>query len=160
MCVWQSQACGGISKFTGVAGWEAFAKLGRLRARTPVAMAPVRKLHRVSMVAPFISRPLKPSSCNEGPSRSNRLRARLAMYLLREMQTRLCEPARPVIAGLRQRNLTMPNRKAIAVSEAKLNDTHRGRRLPKRNRRLFRRASHDLAQTCRRFVGSLYNKSR
>src|SRR5216684_5475791 len=52
MCVWQSQACGGISKFTGVAGWEAFAKLGRLRARTPVAMTPVRKLRRVSMVAP------------------------------------------------------------------------------------------------------------
>ncbi len=82
------------------------------------------------------------------------------MYLLREMQTRLCEPARPGIAGLRQPHLIMPNRKGIAVSEAKVNDTHGGRRLPKRNRRLLRRASHDPAQTCRPFVGSLYNKSR
>jgi hypothetical protein len=47
--VWQSQACAGTSKFTGVDGCDAFEKLFSARNRTPVASAPVTKLRRVSI---------------------------------------------------------------------------------------------------------------
>src|SRR5439155_21857931 len=49
MCVWQSQAPVGTSKFTGVAGWDALAWLLRGRKRTPMASAPTRMARRVSM---------------------------------------------------------------------------------------------------------------
>src|SRR5712692_6387638 len=52
MCVWQSQAPAGTSKFTGVAGCEALARLGRARMTAPATIAPTRTSRRVSMVPP------------------------------------------------------------------------------------------------------------
>src|SRR5215831_4607882 len=49
MCVWQSQAPAGTSKFTGVAGWDALAWLVRACRIAPVASAPTRMARRVSM---------------------------------------------------------------------------------------------------------------
>src|SRR2546426_2093720 len=49
MCVWQSQAPAGTSKFTGVAGWAALARLVRVRMMAPAATAPIRISRRVSM---------------------------------------------------------------------------------------------------------------
>src|SRR5579872_930656 len=49
MCVWQSQAPAGMSKFTGIAGCEAFAKPVRARSNSPAAVAFESRLRRVSM---------------------------------------------------------------------------------------------------------------
>src|SRR6266851_5126091 len=49
MWVWQSHAPAGTSKFTGVAGWEALAKVDRMCMVAPAAIAPIRSLRRVSM---------------------------------------------------------------------------------------------------------------
>src|SRR3989441_147317 len=49
MCVWQSQAPAGTSKFTGVAGWAAFARLVRVGRMAPAANAPIRISRRVRM---------------------------------------------------------------------------------------------------------------
>src|SRR5258708_38122507 len=49
ICVWQSQAPAGTSKFTGVAGCEAFARTVRVRIMTPAAIAPIRTSRRVGM---------------------------------------------------------------------------------------------------------------
>ena len=49
MCVWQSQAPAGTAKVTGVAGWDAVARLVRGRRMRPVASAPTRSVRRVSM---------------------------------------------------------------------------------------------------------------
>src|SRR5579864_1816456 len=57
MCVWQSQAPAGTSKFTVADGCEALAKLVRVRMEIPAAIAPSRTSRRVSMdssrVPPF-----------------------------------------------------------------------------------------------------------
>src|SRR5262245_23695479 len=49
MCVWQSQAPAGTSKFTDVAGWDAFAWLVRVCRMAPVASVPTSMARRVSM---------------------------------------------------------------------------------------------------------------
>src|SRR5215510_3535993 len=49
MCVWQSQAWGGMSKFTATSGCDAFPKTGGLRA--PAATAPLGMSRRVDMPA-------------------------------------------------------------------------------------------------------------
>src|SRR5258708_26768516 len=49
MCVWQSQAPGGTSKPTGVAGWEALARPARARRSNPAASVPATNRRRVSM---------------------------------------------------------------------------------------------------------------
>src|SRR3954467_13777263 len=50
MCVWQSQAPAGTSKFTAVAGWEAFASARR--GPKAAARAPIRISRRFGMAAP------------------------------------------------------------------------------------------------------------
>ena len=49
MCVWQSHACSGTWKFTGVTGCEAFANAASLRSNNPVERALDRMFRRVSM---------------------------------------------------------------------------------------------------------------
>src|SRR5580765_6915598 len=49
MCVWQSQAPAGTSKFTGVPGWAALAKLVRMWVMAPAAMAPNNISRRVGI---------------------------------------------------------------------------------------------------------------
>src|SRR5438309_267339 len=49
MWVWESQAPGGTSKFTGVAGCEALAKPVRMCIVAPAAIAPIRSSRRVSI---------------------------------------------------------------------------------------------------------------
>src|ERR1700675_2935147 len=49
MWVWQSQAPGGISKFTGVMGCAAFASAVRLGRATPAAIEASRRLRLLSM---------------------------------------------------------------------------------------------------------------
>src|SRR6267143_6157190 len=53
MWVWQSQAPGGTSKFTRVAGCEALAKLVRRCTVAPAAIAPIRTSRRVNMEFSF-----------------------------------------------------------------------------------------------------------
>src|SRR3954469_1527734 len=53
MWVWQSQACGGTSKLTGVEGCEAFAKLVRPPRKSPEATAPARMSRRVGLFPMF-----------------------------------------------------------------------------------------------------------
>src|SRR5712692_400769 len=49
MCVWQSQAPAGTSKFTGVAGWAALARPALAWTSNPPAIAPATNLRLVSM---------------------------------------------------------------------------------------------------------------
>ncbi len=49
MCVWQSQAPAGTSKFTGVAGWAALARPALARISNPPAIVPATNLRLVSI---------------------------------------------------------------------------------------------------------------
>jgi hypothetical protein len=49
MCVWQSQAPAGRSKFTGVAGWAALARPALARISNPPAIALATNLRLVSI---------------------------------------------------------------------------------------------------------------
>src|SRR5256885_12276635 len=51
MCVWQSHAPAGMSKFTLVAGWAALARASRLCMAAPAARAPIRVSRRVSIAS-------------------------------------------------------------------------------------------------------------